>query len=157
METILLAALVGGLAAGLLVAGLGFLLPRRQCPCCNETLPRFRKPASARQAAFGGWDCPNCGAGVSARGGLLADQQSDGPAAPPPTARVRSFGGGPILLGKLAAAAGVAALLVAMFGPEGTVRQVAGFAGLALVALAMVAYWFGRFIVAANRPPREDD
>lgn len=157
MGSLLLGALAGGLAAGLLVALLAFLIPRRRCPRCDETLPRFRKPANARQAAFGGWDCPNCGAKVSVNGALLADQVLDGSAVPPPGARVASFGGGPILLGKLVAAAGVLALLVAVFGPQGPVTQVAGFTSLALIALGVAAYWFGRFIIAANRSPREDE
>ena len=83
-------------------------------------------------------------------------QGPDGPDKQGPGVRAKSFGGGPILLGKLAAAAGVVALLVAMFGPEGPVKQVAGYTGLALVAAGIAAYWFGRFIVAANRSPRND-
>ena len=157
MESLLFGALAGGLAAGLVVALLALLVPRKQCPRCKETLPRFRKPANVRQAAFGGWDCPKCGARVSVNGVLLSDQDPDGPAAQAPGARVSSFGGGPILLGKLVAAAGVLALLVAVFGPEGPVKQAAGFAGLALITLGVAGYWFGRFILSANRSPREDE
>lgn len=85
------------------------------------------------------------------------DQGPDDPAVQPSGARASSFGGGPILLGKLVAAAGVLALLVALFAPEGPVKQAAGFAGLALITLGVAGYWFGRFILAANRSPRDDE
>ena len=49
------------------------------------------------------------------------------------------------------------ALLIAVFGPEGPVAEVAGFAGLALITLGLAGYWFGRFILAANRSPRDDE
>lgn len=88
---------------------------------------------------------------------MAGTERPDGPAARSPGARAKSFGGGPIRVGKLAFVAGVLALLVAVFAPEGTVRQVAGFAALALVALGMAAYWFGRLILAANRSPRDNE
>ena len=141
----------------LLLGALAYVIPRRQCPRCNETLPRFRKPANARQAMLGGWNCPSCGARISINGRLLSEQSGDGSAVPAPGARARSFGGGPILVGKLLLVAGVVALLVAAFGPEGPVTQFAGFAALALIALGVAAYWFGRFILVANRSPRDDE
>lgn len=51
---------VAGLAGGLTVVLLGFLLPRRSCPDCGVSLPRFRMPQSTRQALWGGWTCPKC-------------------------------------------------------------------------------------------------
>ena len=34
------------------------------CPRCKTPLPRFYGPRSLRQALWGGWTCPICGAGV---------------------------------------------------------------------------------------------
>ncbi len=34
------------------------------CPRCHTPLPRLREPRSLRQAMWGGWTCPACGAGV---------------------------------------------------------------------------------------------
>ncbi len=38
------------------------------CPRCNTPLPSLREPRSLRQAMWGGWTCPVCGAGVDRRG-----------------------------------------------------------------------------------------
>ena len=40
----------------------GLTLRKLSCPKCLEPLPRFRKPASTRQAIWGGWTCRSCGA-----------------------------------------------------------------------------------------------
>jgi ribonucleoside-diphosphate reductase alpha chain len=44
------------------------ILAGRKCPECGEPLPRFRKPANARQAKWGGWTCSKCGCEVDRRG-----------------------------------------------------------------------------------------
>ena len=31
------------------------------CPKCNADVPTIRKPSSAKEAAWGGWTCSNCG------------------------------------------------------------------------------------------------
>jgi predicted RNA-binding Zn-ribbon protein involved in translation (DUF1610 family) len=33
-----------------------------KCPKCGTAMPTIRKPTSMRQALWGGWTCPNCGA-----------------------------------------------------------------------------------------------
>lgn len=71
MEIFLMAAIVGGLAGGLAVLGIAFLIPRKRCPKCNLLLPRFRRPANSQQAIRGGWDCPGCGAKIARNGTLL--------------------------------------------------------------------------------------
>lgn len=47
------------------------------CPRCKTALPRLRDPRSLRQALWGGWTCPGCGAGVDKWGREVA------PSAPP--------------------------------------------------------------------------
>ena len=75
MSTFLLAilviGLVAGIAGGLAVLALAYLLPRKSCPKCSTLLPRFRKPANAREAMLGGWHCPSCGARIARDGSLL--------------------------------------------------------------------------------------
>ena len=31
------------------------------CPRCTTPMPTFRRPASVKQALWGGWTCPTCG------------------------------------------------------------------------------------------------
>ena len=38
------------------------------CTRCQTEVPMFRKPRNMRQALWGGYDCPNCGAHLDARG-----------------------------------------------------------------------------------------
>ena len=48
---------------------LGYPLGRKlHCPRCNTGLPAVRRPASFKQAMFGGWTCAQCGARLDARG-----------------------------------------------------------------------------------------
>jgi len=75
MDTLLTSGLVGGIAGGLAVLLLAFLLPRKSCPRCKTLLPRFRKPSNTREAMLGGWQCPSCSARV-ARDGLLLPNDS---------------------------------------------------------------------------------
>lgn len=42
----------------------GINLDPVSCPRCKASLPSLREPGSVRQAMWGGWTCPNCGAGV---------------------------------------------------------------------------------------------
>lgn len=65
---ILIAGGVGGALAVLLLAGLR--VPPT-CPRCGHQLPRFRRPASGRQAFWGGWTCPKCGHQVDRKGNVL--------------------------------------------------------------------------------------
>jgi len=60
--------IISGIVGGLCVAVLGFVLPGRKCPACGQPLPRYRKPASRRQALWGGWTCPACGCEVDRNG-----------------------------------------------------------------------------------------
>jgi len=55
----------------------GINLDRISCPRCNTALPTLREPRSLRQAMWGGWTCPACGAGVDKWGREVA------PIAPP--------------------------------------------------------------------------
>jgi hypothetical protein len=48
---------IGGVVGVMLIGGEG----RRACPRCATALPQTRKPASLKQALWGGWTCPNCG------------------------------------------------------------------------------------------------
>ena len=48
---------IGGVIAAMLIAGAG----RKTCPRCAAGLPKYRRPASLRQALWGGWTCPKCG------------------------------------------------------------------------------------------------
>ena len=46
--------------------GIGAL--RASCPRCGTRSPMIRKPASAEEALWGGWTCPNCGCKVDKYG-----------------------------------------------------------------------------------------
>ncbi|WP_313494679.1 hypothetical protein [Stenotrophomonas sp.] len=73
MDTLLTSALVGGIAGGLAVLLLAFLIPRKTCPKCKTLLPRFRKPSNTREAMLGGWKCPSCSAKIARDGSLLSN------------------------------------------------------------------------------------
>lgn len=66
----LIISVVGGLGVLLVLYGTlaknrwGINLDPVSCPRCKTALPRLYEPRSLRQAAWGGWTCPNCGAGV---------------------------------------------------------------------------------------------
>ena len=55
---------IGGIVGVMLIAGEG----RRACPRCTTELPQTRKPASLKQALWGGWTCPDCGCEVDRLG-----------------------------------------------------------------------------------------
>lgn len=44
-----------------LKADWGINLRRVSCPRCHALMPGIRKPASGRQALWGGWTCEQCG------------------------------------------------------------------------------------------------
>jgi hypothetical protein len=68
MEPWLVGGIFGGVCGGLAVLIYGLAKPRRKCPDCGETFPRFRKPANRRQALWGGGTCSKCGCEVDRRG-----------------------------------------------------------------------------------------
>jgi hypothetical protein len=59
----------------------GINLHHVSCPRCKTALPILREPGSRRQALWGGWTCPTCGAGVDKWGREVT------PIAPHPIAR----------------------------------------------------------------------
>ena len=67
------AVIIGGIAGGLAVVLVGLLIPRKSCPKCQSLLPRFRKPASVREAMLGGWHCEKCNAKIGRNGVLLPE------------------------------------------------------------------------------------
>jgi len=73
MNITLTSIIIGGMAGGLAVLAIGFLMPRRSCPKCNTLLPRIRKPVDGREALLGGCHCPNCNAKITRNGSLRAD------------------------------------------------------------------------------------
>jgi hypothetical protein len=64
---------IAGILGGLVVLLIALLMPRKNCPSCGYKLPRFRKPASGKQAMQGGWTCPNCGSEVDRSGKLVSE------------------------------------------------------------------------------------
>jgi hypothetical protein len=60
--------IICGIIGGLVVLVLAIIMPRPQCPDCGERFPRFRKPASGKQALWGGNTCTHCGCEVDRRG-----------------------------------------------------------------------------------------
>ncbi|MGD0024608.1 MAG: hypothetical protein ABSC37_08270 [Xanthobacteraceae bacterium] len=51
---------------------LGISWLRHNCPRCGTPLPMFRKPASASEAMWGGWTCPQCGCKIDKYGREIA-------------------------------------------------------------------------------------
>jgi len=41
------------------------------CPRCATLMPTFRRPASVKQALWGGWSCPNCGCEIDRSGDAM--------------------------------------------------------------------------------------
>lgn len=72
MEIITNPLVIGGLAGGLGVIVYALLQPRRNCPKCDQLLPRTRIPKTAREALLGGWHCPKCNVQVDRKGALLS-------------------------------------------------------------------------------------
>jgi hypothetical protein len=68
MDPWLKGAILGGIAGGLAGLVVALLAPRRKCPDCGMQMPHFRKPASRKQALWGGWTCPQCGCEIDRRG-----------------------------------------------------------------------------------------
>jgi hypothetical protein len=65
--------IIGGLAAFVwwqskIGGRWGMSLSPKTCPRCGAPLPMFRKPDSARQIAWGGWTCRQCGCKVDKYG-----------------------------------------------------------------------------------------
>ena len=73
MDTLLTSGLVGGIAGGLAVLLLAFLIPRKTCPKCKTLLPRFRKPSNTREAMLAAWKCPSYSARIARDGSLLSN------------------------------------------------------------------------------------
>jgi len=74
--------IVGAIAGAVAVVVIALVQPRRACPACGAKVPRFRAPASARQAMLGGWTCPRCGCRIDRKGRRVDPP----PPAPPPPA-----------------------------------------------------------------------
>jgi membrane associated rhomboid family serine protease len=55
---------IGGVVGAMIIAG----SRRKICPRCTAELPPYRRPASFKQALWGGWTCPNCGCHVDRQG-----------------------------------------------------------------------------------------
>lgn len=70
--------LFGGLSGGGIVFIFILCSPKRHCPSCHYTLPRFRKPTSLKQSLFGGWTCPSCKAQIGPQD-TVAPAESFGP------------------------------------------------------------------------------
>ena len=70
INSILIPAIVGGIAGGLAVLWKAKSQPQRQCPECGAPLPKFRKPkgTTMQQTLMGGWTCPNCSCDVDRDG-----------------------------------------------------------------------------------------
>lgn len=54
----------------------GINLEAVSCPRCNTPLPKVREPRSLRQALWGGYTCPNCGAEVDKWGREVTSGQT---------------------------------------------------------------------------------
>src|SRR5262249_45445286 len=57
------------------------------CPRCGTALPRMHEPRSLRQAIWGGWTCPVCGAGVDKWGREITPSAPRAIAIPEPALR----------------------------------------------------------------------
>ena len=78
MDTVLLtSAAVGAFVGASAALAIVFTIPRKSCPGCSSTLPRFRRPTSVHQAMFGGWTSNGCGAKVSGDGSLIKGALDD--------------------------------------------------------------------------------
>ena len=49
------------------------LTPPKKCPRCSHDLPLIRTPKNFRQAMWGGWTCPGCGAELDKWGRIRTD------------------------------------------------------------------------------------
>lgn len=52
----------------------GINLNRVHCPKCGKAMPYVRKPASQREALWGGWTCQNCGTEMDKWGKDISQQ-----------------------------------------------------------------------------------
>ena len=73
MEAWMTGAIIGGVAGGATVLAIALLSPKRKCPQCQATQPRFRKPADRKQAMWGGWTCQQCGCRMDRKGKQIED------------------------------------------------------------------------------------
>ena len=55
---------------------LGFTLAPVNCPRCGTKVPYIRKPATTRQALYGGWTCRSCGSELDRHGTALNAEDS---------------------------------------------------------------------------------
>ncbi|MEM8616861.1 MAG: hypothetical protein AAGF20_07990 [Pseudomonadota bacterium] len=69
-DTMMLAALIGGITGGAGVLLLSLMRKPVVCANCGTQQPKFRKPNSLNQALFGGFTCNACGAELTALGRL---------------------------------------------------------------------------------------
>lgn len=60
--------LICGLIGGCVVFLIALIIPAKTCPDCKKKMPKFRKPNSLKQAAYGGWICPYCGCEINRKG-----------------------------------------------------------------------------------------
>lgn len=59
-----------GVLAALVALGAVMAMSQRNCGRCGTSRRHVRKPATARQALFGGWTCGTCGAELDRRGSV---------------------------------------------------------------------------------------
>ncbi len=67
-EQLLIPMIFGGMAAAVVILGLVAIRKPVKCAACGAEQPKFRKPANAQQAMWGGTTCTGCGAEIDARG-----------------------------------------------------------------------------------------
>ena len=74
----LLTVILGGLLGGCFVLIYTYAKPKRKCPYCGNSLPRWRIPENSKQLYWGGWTCENCGREVKVNfWGKPKDEQKD--------------------------------------------------------------------------------
>ena len=61
-------AIIGAIAGAVAVLLLVIFQPARKCPDCGAPVPKFRKPATAKQAMWGGCACAQCGCQMDRKG-----------------------------------------------------------------------------------------
>ncbi len=69
-EDAMTGAVIGAVAAAFVMVFLVFVRKPAKCEKCGAEQPKFRKPANASQAMWGGYTCAGCGSELNARGKL---------------------------------------------------------------------------------------